>query len=850
MDDTQLVDGLQLQSDHNRTQTKPITIPVVLPRSSEHSHAFSEMLLPPWRSMEPKVRNPEDNCCQECHRMLESCLLRDEAAGNRTIHVRDLDIMALEISAGECPLCATLLSILQGRDGVALIMTKIYEDEPSQQIDLSYKKWHSHADDSMSHSKEMSLMLKVWAPKPSDVTNVSGIYRELRVQFLISLHERALGKRQDIVINEKLNVFRLTDGDVTSHGLRTGDQQHQNILEKRCSRDLVNLMADERLESRQKIALIKDWLEKDLMATASPFGLTSSTGLRSSADFALPNVKMVLPARLLDLSVDGIVRLKEIYREDYTEVPPYAALSHRWGLSQHLKTTRENRTLLRDIGVQLDGLPLTFKDAVTAARLLGLDLLWIDALCIIQDHEGDWLKESSKMGDIFRNAVVTMAVHSARDDSEGFLSAALAKREAHAVRVAGNSVGLCRPPDADVDITNSGLSRRGWVLQERFLASRTLHFTPAMVYFETSTGIQCEDGSILRDSAAKTPLDLEPTKARGSFLSPSALPELRSLLSATRIGQSRPTSLEWLTLVEMYSRCGLTKGTDKLIAISGMASKVFSATGVSWCAGIWGDHICAGLLWLPTNDGLMKPTTQRAPSWSWAAWDGPIQYPICTREPMFEGWEDRFISRCKFVSLTTANREPTQWLNESGFLTVRGRLITLHNTGLYEQRQLGPGPARGDSVSSDNYFLPRFSLKDYVRVYEIADLTGMIGWTTLDSSDPTHFQSYSIDTEAPISDTSEIPTHNRSFLVLATYVKSYFGGSTFSHDILRERVSVLGIYLGTLRPDDPVYRRIGFSQLSSIYLDQRFGQEKIQNEGRPWSEWFFSDDKLTDVTIA
>ncbi|KAF1971228.1 hypothetical protein BU23DRAFT_184762 [Bimuria novae-zelandiae CBS 107.79] len=201
------------------------------------------------------------------------------------------------------------------------------------------------------------------------------------------------------------------------------------------------------------------------------------------------------------------------------------------------------------------------------------------------------------MGDILRNAVVTLAVHSARDDSEGFLSNALAKRQVHSVRVAASDIALCRPPNADVDITNSALSRRGWVLQERFLASRTIHFISTMVYFETSTGIHCEDGSVMKDYIAQTPLDLEPTKARGSFLSPSALPESRSLFGFGQSGTtSKRTSLEWLPLLEMYSRCGLTKGTDKLIAISGMAGKIFTATGVSRCAGIWADHICAGLL--------------------------------------------------------------------------------------------------------------------------------------------------------------------------------------------------------------------------------------------------------------
>ncbi|KAK0715889.1 hypothetical protein B0H67DRAFT_447179, partial [Lasiosphaeris hirsuta] len=44
-----------------------------------------------------------------------------------------------------------------------------------------------------------------------------------------------------------------------------------------------------------------------------------------------------------------------------------------------------------------EALPKTFKDAIRVTRYLGLDHLWIDSLCIIQDSAENWRAESGMM---------------------------------------------------------------------------------------------------------------------------------------------------------------------------------------------------------------------------------------------------------------------------------------------------------------------------------------------------------------------------------------------------------------------------------------------------------------------
>jgi hypothetical protein len=71
--------------------------------------------------------------------------------------------------------------------------------------------------------------------------------------------------------------------------------------------------------------------------------------------------------------------------------------------------------------IALKELPKTIQDAVFIARKLGLQFLWVDALCIIQDEEEDKSKEITQMPQIYKNTYVTITAASARSSDDGFL---------------------------------------------------------------------------------------------------------------------------------------------------------------------------------------------------------------------------------------------------------------------------------------------------------------------------------------------------------------------------------------------------------------------------------------------
>jgi len=63
----------------------------------------------------------------------------------------------------------------------------------------------------------------------------------------------------------------------------------------------------------------------------------------------------------------------------------------------------------------------TFADAFLVVNGLGIQFIWIDSLCIIQDSRGDWLKESAMMGRVYGAAYLNIAATGAVDGSEGLL---------------------------------------------------------------------------------------------------------------------------------------------------------------------------------------------------------------------------------------------------------------------------------------------------------------------------------------------------------------------------------------------------------------------------------------------
>ena len=229
------------------------------------------------------------------------------------------------------------------------------------------------------------------------------------------------------------------------------------------------------------IILLREWL-RDCNESHSDHGIASAKDNK-------------LPTRVLDVGDAESPNQLLLYNTEGKQ-GKYIALSHRWGEANPLSTMKKNIDAHHN-AINFNDLPKTFQDAVVITRGLNVQFLWIDSLCIIQDDADDWRRESANMEEVFASAYCTIAATSAKDSNEGFLNP---RPDEQPVRLVDASTGTSFSVYASEvggtfnhDVENGVLNKRGWVLQERALSPRTIHFTTTQTYWECGSVIRCEN---------------------------------------------------------------------------------------------------------------------------------------------------------------------------------------------------------------------------------------------------------------------------------------------------------------------------------------------------------------------
>jgi hypothetical protein len=275
----------------------------------------------------------------------------------------------------------------------------------------------------------------------------------------------------------------------------------------------------------------------------------------------------------------------------------YMTLSHCWGKVKFLTLTTESSQQLFN-GVLISALPRTFQDAVKIAKTLGVDYLWIDSLCIFQDSTEDWQKESQVMGDVYKGALCNIAATVSANSNDGCI-------QYRDPRLIEPCIVTTEYPDQINDqyhirfdssfsselFDNQLLFTRGWVVQERLLPSRVLHFAERQLFWECRMEEACEtypygipQGMVKSKNCLKRPLLPKSTVSFSEQQSPNHI---------------REVYVFWWEAVKVYSKCELSREEDKLVAISGLAKEVNRALGGQdqYLAGLWRRDMLSGLLW-------------------------------------------------------------------------------------------------------------------------------------------------------------------------------------------------------------------------------------------------------------
>jgi hypothetical protein len=242
---------------------------------------------------------------------------------------------------------------------------------------------------------------------------------------------------------------------------------------------------------------------------------------------------------------------------------------------------------------------------------LGFQYLWIDALCIIQDSKSDWLVESSKMGDIYAQSALNIAATASKNGRQGLFrsSRSLTPCILDFPEENGSYPSSFVTHDElhHFDrIERSPLNQRGWVLQERILSPRTIHFALGEVFWECHHLIASET---LPDSAFLGTINV------------------KSRMTPVLRGQEEVMAT-WHLIVSQYSKLKLTRGSDKLPALSGLANRIalcLMLDSKDYLAGLWRVTLVNDLLWR-TSTWDSRVVYGRSPSWSWARVDGEIHF--------------------------------------------------------------------------------------------------------------------------------------------------------------------------------------------------------------------------------
>jgi hypothetical protein len=312
-------------------------------------------------------------------------------------------------------------------------------------------------------------------------------------------------------------------------------------------------------------------------------------------------------------------------------------------------TTQRNISQMRK-SIEFTDLPKTFRDAVYCAQKLGIQYIWIDSLCIIQNDPQDWEVEAAKMCDVYQDAYLVIIAASAGGDTLGFLGQRpliyqgilLESKEG-----TGDWDTVFRhsmPHSLDntsskASLTDSSTQSRAWCMQESVLASRSVSIHESEMVWECHSLLDCEcqRASIDLGNAWSFQTNFEILVSGDNFFDPSH----------TLVYHSKPFTLfkyarsiydEWKRMIiPLYMQRSITKVGDRLPALSGLAKLLADKLQDEYIAGLWRNDIRLGLLWSIAGEPLPELGTYIGPTFSWVSVNQAIVYELPSIRPILGG---------------------------------------------------------------------------------------------------------------------------------------------------------------------------------------------------------------------
>ncbi|KAI5920474.1 HET-domain-containing protein [Camillea tinctor] len=337
--------------------------------------------------------------------------------------------------------------------------------------------------------------------------------------------------------------------------------------------------------------------------------------------------------RLIDVVSMNIIELPEPVR--------FVALSYMWGSSStgdgrgEFQLEKNNFRDLETPGKLSEiTLPGVISDAISLCRDLGETYLWIDRLCIIQDHPELKPAQILAMDRIYRSATFTIVAALNVRNGEGLPGYRQVPRNPRS--------SVWRPPyHAEVEtrtiepngieslVDTSLWNHRGWTFQERLLSRRCLFITEHQVVFE------CCQAQASEELTWCPPMLLEQRTLAGvqgteemSIYNITGYFESASLNGGAwspDVKDKMPLK-KYSAWVKNYTSRQLSYNTDILNAFSGVASALSESFACPMLFGLPERYLPQCLMWSCPGEVGRRDDMPEIPSWSWAASLGCINY--------------------------------------------------------------------------------------------------------------------------------------------------------------------------------------------------------------------------------
>ncbi|KAF1973139.1 HET-domain-containing protein [Bimuria novae-zelandiae CBS 107.79] len=399
----------------------------------------------------PRTLSKCNHCrlCEKCDEIIDaSVLLRGSLLMTKPVEKYGFyDLPNLRKSAAGCHLCQILLS--------SVIKDEVVETPISS----------------------TSYLLPKTSQKSSATQETSGTPQSARIVLEIMMLARVSSPSRLRMLLSGPSIVKAREVIITWES-----EPEKHIAKHNCYNSILQNSED-----------IFEWANEKVKKCHESF-----SHVRCDQAFVDDALKHYLPLRLLDLRRfnEGVVSLVSTKSFERTcRRIHYCSLSHCWGRKVNVTLTTENMAAMTTI--QWQDLPPSFRDAIGITRKLGIDYLWIDSLCIVQDDPQDWEEQAANMGLIYANSRCVISATAASDASGGcFLPRALSyddcvlRQDKERLLVVSS---LERFPTLDTlfdrFVDQAPVSTRGWTFQERYLACPTLHFCNGFVLFECNSVI-------------------------------------------------------------------------------------------------------------------------------------------------------------------------------------------------------------------------------------------------------------------------------------------------------------------------------------------------------------------------